>query len=94
MQLFCADDILSVEKSCGKGKRIHVSNAETAAGRIDGFFEAKLNIWDYAAGQLLVEEAGGKITDYTGRELTCRMKSGVVCGNPAIHALLVEKYLN
>lgn len=68
--------------------------AETAAGRIDGFFEAKLNIWDYAAGQLLVEEAGGKITDYAGGELTCRMKSSVVCGNLKVHALLVEKYLN
>lgn len=67
--------------------------AETAAGRIDGFFETKLNIWDYAAGQLLVEEAGGKITDYEGNELSCAMKSGVVCGNPVIHALLVEKYL-
>ncbi|MDE6950980.1 MAG: inositol monophosphatase [Lachnospiraceae bacterium] len=67
--------------------------AETAAGRLDGFFEAKLNIWDYAAGQLLVEEAGGKVTDYAGNALECAMNSSVVCGNPAIHALLVEKYL-
>lgn len=67
--------------------------AETAAGRIDGFFEAKLNIWDYAAGQLLVEEAGGTVTDFKGNALSCAMKSSLVCGNQAVHKLLVERYL-
>lgn len=67
--------------------------AETAAGRIDGFFERKLSIWDYAAGRLLVSEAGGKATDYEGKELGCAMKSSVVCGNPVIHKLLIQKYL-
>lgn len=67
--------------------------AETAAGRIDGFFEPKLSIWDYAAGRLLVAEAGGLATDFEGKELACAMKSSVVCGNPDIHRLLVEKYL-
>ncbi len=70
-----------------------IDMAETAAGRIDGFFERKLSIWDYAAGRLLVAEAGGKATDFEGIELGCAMKSSVVCGNPAIHALLVQKYL-
>lgn len=37
-----------------------------AAGRFDGFFEHKLNAWDSAAGFLIVEEAGGKVTDYRG----------------------------
>ncbi len=37
-----------------------------AAGRFDGFYEHKLNAWDSAAGFLLVEEAGGKVTDFTG----------------------------
>lgn len=67
--------------------------AETAAGRLDGFFEPKLSIWDYAAGRLLVSEAGGKATDFEGRELGCMMKSSVVCGNPVIHKLLIQKYL-
>lgn len=67
--------------------------AETAAGRLDGFFEPKLSIWDYAAGRLLVSEAGGRVTDFAGKELTCAMKSSVVCGNPTIHRLLVERYL-
>ena len=37
-----------------------------AAGRFDGFYEHKLQAWDSAAGFLIVEEAGGRITDYTG----------------------------
>ena len=37
-----------------------------AAGRFDGFYEHKLQAWDSAAGFLLVEEAGGKITDFEG----------------------------
>ncbi|MDE3234384.1 MAG: inositol monophosphatase [Bacteroidota bacterium] len=37
-----------------------------AAGRFDGFYEHKLQAWDSAAGFLIVEEAGGKITDFNG----------------------------
>ena len=37
-----------------------------AAGRFDGFYEHNLQAWDSAAGFLLVEEAGGKVTDFTG----------------------------
>jgi myo-inositol-1(or 4)-monophosphatase len=38
-----------------------------AAGRFDGFYEHKLAAWDSAAGFLLVEEAGGRVTDYDGK---------------------------
>lgn len=37
-----------------------------AAGRFDGFYEHKLQAWDSAAGFLIVEEAGGKVTDFSG----------------------------
>jgi myo-inositol-1(or 4)-monophosphatase len=37
-----------------------------AAGRFDGFYEHKLEAWDSAAGFLMVEEAGGKVTDFKG----------------------------
>lgn len=37
-----------------------------AAGRFDGFYEHKLQAWDSAAGFLIVEEAGGKVTDFAG----------------------------
>ncbi len=41
--------------------------AYVAAGRFDGFWETGLKPWDVAAGWLLVEEAGGRVTDYAGR---------------------------
>jgi myo-inositol-1(or 4)-monophosphatase len=37
-----------------------------AAGRFDGFYEHTLQAWDSAAGYLMVEEAGGKVTDFAG----------------------------
>ena len=40
--------------------------ALVASGRFDGFFETGLHAWDVAAGTLLVEEAGGRVTDYAG----------------------------
>jgi myo-inositol-1(or 4)-monophosphatase len=40
--------------------------AYVAAGRFDGFWEINLNPWDVAAGFLLVQEAGGKVTKYNG----------------------------
>jgi myo-inositol-1(or 4)-monophosphatase len=43
--------------------------ANTAAGRLDGYWEMKLKPWDMAAGKLLVEEAGGRISDFTGAPL-------------------------
>jgi len=39
-----------------------------AAGRFDGFYEHKLNAWDSAAGFLIVEEAGGRVTDFNGNK--------------------------
>src|SRR5262249_34276385 len=41
--------------------------ASVAAGRFDGFWEFGLNKWDTAAGTLLVEEAGGRISDFEGQ---------------------------
>lgn len=43
-----------------------VDLAYTACGRFEGFFEYNLNAWDVAAGVLLVQEAGGKVTDFKG----------------------------
>ncbi len=37
-----------------------------ACGRLDGFWEWKLHPWDTAAGRLIVEEAGGTVSDFTG----------------------------
>lgn len=63
--------------------------AWVAAGRTDGFFEIGLNPWDIAAGCLLVKEAGGLVSDFTGED--GYLKSGhVVAGNPKVFAQLLQ----
>lgn len=55
-----------------------------AAGRLDGFWELRLSPWDYAAGGLIVSEAGGRVTDVAGAPFDLFM--GNVCAsNGAIH---------
>ena len=62
--------------------------AYVAAGKFDGFWEIDLSPWDIAAGALLVEEAGGRITDMWGGN--DYLKTGDILGaNPHIHSQLV-----
>lgn len=63
--------------------------ADVAAGRFDGFWEQRLSAWDIAAGTLLIREAGGVVTDLTGRDIGIE-HTGVAAGNPAIHAWLLK----
>ena len=60
-----------------------------AAGRFDGFFEHKLNAWDSAAGFLIVEEAGGKVTDYDGKYYSPYQPS-IIATNGIIHDEMLE----
>jgi myo-inositol-1(or 4)-monophosphatase len=61
--------------------------AWTAAGVFDGYFELNLGVWDVAAGALLVEEAGGVVTDWSGGPGF--LSGEVVAGSPATHAMLL-----
>lgn len=56
----------------------------TAAGRFDGYWEMKLKPWDVAAGQLLVLEAGGEVSDFAGNQLDIRGHEAVA-SNGLIH---------
>ncbi|CAN5306829.1 inositol monophosphatase family protein [soil metagenome] len=60
-----------------------------AAGRFDGFYEHKLNAWDSAAGFLIVEEAGGKVTDLKGNYYN-PYQPGIVATNGKIHEELIQ----
>ena len=62
--------------------------ADVAAGRFDGFWEQRLSAWDIAAGSLLIREAGGVITDFSGRNIGIE-HTGVVAGNPRMHEWLL-----
>ena len=57
--------------------------AYVACGRIGGFFEPVLQPWDFAAGSLIVEEAGGKVTTLEGGPLTLEKKCSVLATNGA-----------
>ena len=63
--------------------------ADVAAGRFDGFWEQSLSAWDIAAGILLIREAGGVVTDLSGREIGIQ-HTGLVAGNPVIHRWLLD----
>lgn len=67
--------------------------AYVACGRIEAYFERNLKIWDYAAGMLLVREAGGRVTDYRGKDMDTEMISNITAANPKINSLLTKKYL-
>jgi myo-inositol-1(or 4)-monophosphatase len=60
-----------------------------AAGRFDGFYEHKLQAWDSAAGFLIVEEAGGRVSDFTGSRYS-PYQPHIIATNGKIHDELVE----
>jgi myo-inositol-1(or 4)-monophosphatase len=61
-----------------------------AAGRFDGYWELRLGAWDMAAGSLIVQEAGGVVTDIQGDSDYFREPYSVVAANPTIHAQMLE----
>ncbi|VAW92847.1 Inositol-1-monophosphatase [hydrothermal vent metagenome] len=64
--------------------------AYVAAGRIDGFWELDLKTWDLAAGSLLVQEAGGLVSDLSGNNNY--LDSGhIVCANPKLFKAMLQE---
>ncbi|MBO9620451.1 MAG: inositol monophosphatase [Niabella sp.] len=60
-----------------------------AAGRFDGFYEHKLQAWDSAAGYLIVEEAGGKVTDFKGDRYS-PYQHRILATNGLIHEQMLD----
>ena len=60
-----------------------------AAGKLDGFWELNLNVYDVAAGVLMVTEAGGVVTDFTGGPNF--PEKGIVAGNPIMADSLITQ---
>lgn len=69
--------------------------AYVACGRLDAYFEQNLKPWDYAAGMVLLKEAGGQVTDYEGKAPSLLKNTDLVAGNgkiePELHQILHEK---
>jgi myo-inositol-1(or 4)-monophosphatase len=62
-----------------------------AAGRFDGFWEFNLNPWDTAAGVLIVEEAGGKVTRFDGSPFEINSRE-TVASNGLIHDAVLQEF--
>lgn len=82
--LQCSEDLLNCDTA--GIRRLGAASldlAYLAAGRYDGFYEMNLNIWDIAAGVLIVREAGGLVTDLSGGDKY--LTSGnILCGTPRV----------
>jgi myo-inositol-1(or 4)-monophosphatase len=66
-----------------------ITLAAVAAGRLDGYWELVLGPWDVAAGLLLVEEAGGRVTDLRGGPLDLAAPR-IVASNGRIHDAMLR----
>lgn len=65
-----------------------------ASGRLHAYIQAGLNPWDVAAGVVIIEEAGGVITDFEGKPLDLRdRRIEVVTANPDLHSLIMNKVI-
>jgi hypothetical protein len=62
-----------------------------ASGRLDGYWELRLGPWDVAAGSLLVEQAGGRVTNLAGSALDIDTPT-LVASNGRIHAAILPCY--
>ncbi|TCU13355.1 inositol monophosphatase family protein [Rhizobium sullae] len=67
-----------------------LSIAYVACGRLDGFFEDGLSLHDYGASALLVEEAGGQVSAFSGGPVTAN--GDILAANRAIHPWLVQGF--
>jgi myo-inositol-1(or 4)-monophosphatase len=89
--VYCAifQEVISVAKGVRRAGSAAIDLAYTAAGIFDGFFELHLSPWDIAAGSLLVTEAGGIFTDFSGGERWLE-RGNVVGAAPGVHRDLLQ----
>jgi myo-inositol-1(or 4)-monophosphatase len=83
------EDVVSVAKGVRRAGSAALDLAYTAAGVFDGFFEMHLAPWDVAAGSLLVTEAGGRISDFSGGQRWLE-RGNIVGAPPGIHEDLIR----
>ncbi|MCA9177726.1 MAG: inositol monophosphatase [Planctomycetales bacterium] len=84
---------LTVLRSCQAVRRIGAAAlnlAYLAAGRLDGYWATSVKAWDVAAGFLLVEEAGGRVTHLTGDKFDLLDPKFVAASTPQLHATLSD----
>lgn len=83
------EDVIRRAKGVRRAGSAALDLAYTAAGIFDGFFELHLAAWDVAAGALLIHEAGGVISDFSGGNRWFE-RGNIVGASPPIHAELLR----
>ena len=90
------DEVLSLFKAfVGRARGVRrlgsaaIDLCYVAAGRLDGFWERGLSPWDIAGGALLVEEAGGRVTNLAGQPFASRGRE-VLASNSLIHGAMLD----
>jgi len=87
--LACMKTIASQTAGIRRPGAASLDLAYVAAGRFDGFWEMNLKLWDIAAGVLLIQEAGGLVSDFKGGNT--HLETGhVVCGTPKVFKGLIQ----
>jgi myo-inositol-1(or 4)-monophosphatase len=83
--------------NCSQGVRragaASLDLAYVAAGKLDGYWESHLQLWDVAAGVLLVQETGGIVSAYDGRPLNF-MKPQILATNGKLHPIMIQHLHN
>ncbi len=87
LELFC--DVMRRVRAVRRAGSAALDLCSVAAGRFDGFWEETLRAWDTAAGELIVREAGGRVTDFDGRAFR-NGGPNVVATNGRLHGPLLE----
>lgn len=91
VDLYCRilADVMRSARGIRRAGSAALDLAYTAAGVFDGFFEMHLAPWDIAAGALLVREAGGVVTDFSGGDLFWD-RGNILGAGPGVHRELLE----
>jgi myo-inositol-1(or 4)-monophosphatase len=84
------DDFLRRSQGVRRAGSAALDMAYVACGRFDGYWESYLSPWDLAAGVLLVQEAGGRCSDYTGGSAQLYSGREVLVSNGLIHAEMLR----
>lgn len=88
-QLYAVSEVVKQSHGIRRHGSAATDLAYVAAGRFDGFFEHGLSVWDVAAGAFLVQEAGGRISDYRG-EPNYLFGREMVAGTHGVHGDLLH----
>ncbi|HVT04647.1 MAG TPA: inositol monophosphatase family protein [Thermoanaerobaculia bacterium] len=90
VSVYCAifQEVISVSKGVRRAGSAALDLAYTAAGVFDGFFELHLAPWDIAAGALLVQEAGGRVSDFSGGS-SFWTRGNIIGASPGVHEDLI-----